>query len=59
MIIDPVTIKRIKHYKMLKILWLHKISGVPVVDEDGILLGILTNRDMRFTKDYSKLVEEK
>jgi IMP dehydrogenase len=37
----------------------YKISGVPVVDDNQILLGILTNRDMRFTKDYSLLVEEK
>ncbi|MEA1918290.1 MAG: IMP dehydrogenase [Campylobacterota bacterium] len=32
-----------------------KISGVPVVDEHNKLLGILTNRDMRFEKDMSKL----
>lgn len=31
-----------------------RISGVPVVDENNKLLGILTNRDMRFEKDYSK-----
>ncbi len=36
----------------------YKISGVPVVDERGVLLGILTNRDMRFERDYSKRVEE-
>jgi IMP dehydrogenase len=32
-----------------------KISGVPVVDEHNKLLGILTNRDMRFEKDLTKL----
>ncbi|MGA9045041.1 IMP dehydrogenase [Sulfuricurvum sp.] len=32
-----------------------KISGVPVVDAHNKLLGILTNRDMRFEKDLSKL----
>ncbi|OHD96640.1 IMP dehydrogenase, partial [Sulfuricurvum sp. RIFOXYD12_FULL_44_77] len=32
-----------------------KISGVPVVDTHNKLLGILTNRDMRFEKDLSKL----
>jgi len=31
-----------------------RISAVPVVDEDNKLLGILTNRDMRFEKDFSK-----
>ena len=35
-----------------------KISGVPVVDEHNKLLGILTNRDMRFEKDMSKLASE-
>ncbi len=36
----------------------YKISGVPVVDKNGKLIGILTNRDMRFEKDYSKKVKE-
>ncbi len=31
----------------------YKISGVPVCDDDGRLVGILTNRDMRFMTDYS------
>ncbi len=31
----------------------YKISGVPVCDENGRLVGILTNRDMRFMTDYS------
>ena len=35
-----------------------KISGVPVVDEHNKLLGILTNRDMRFEKDMNKLVKD-
>ncbi|SMC09989.1 IMP dehydrogenase [Nitratiruptor tergarcus] len=36
----------------------YKISGVPVVDEQMHLLGILTNRDMRFEKDFSKKVSQ-
>jgi len=36
----------------------YKISGVPVVDRDMTLLGILTNRDMRFETDMGKNVEE-
>ena len=36
----------------------YKISGVPVVDHHNKLLGILTNRDMRFEKDMSKLAKE-
>ena len=60
MIIDPITIKKNQTLQDAEdIMASYKISGVPVVDEDGSLLGILTNRDMRFTKDYSKLVEEK
>ena len=31
----------------------YKISGVPICEEDGTLVGILTNRDMRFMTDYS------
>jgi len=33
-----------------------RISGVPVVDEDGRLVGIITNRDMKFETDYSRLI---
>ncbi len=36
----------------------YRISGVPVVDENMKLLGILTNRDMRFETDMNKKVEE-
>ena len=36
----------------------YKISGVPVVDEYGKLIGILTNRDVRFEHDLNKLVGE-
>ncbi len=36
----------------------YRISGVPVVDEAGMLLGIVTNRDMRFEDDMSRPVVE-
>lgn len=36
----------------------YKISGVPVVDDKGNLIGILTNRDMRFETDLSRHVKE-
>lgn len=36
----------------------YRISGVPVTLEDGSLVGILTNRDMRFVEDYSKKVRD-
>ncbi len=60
MIIDPVTITPNQTLQDAEdIMASYKISGVPVVDENNKLLGILTNRDMRFTKDYSELVKEK
>jgi len=36
----------------------YRISGVPVVDADGILVGIVTNRDMRFEDDMRRPVRE-
>lgn len=36
----------------------YKISGVPVVKEDGTLEGIITNRDIRFETDFSRKIEE-
>lgn len=36
----------------------YKISGVPVVDDSGNLIGILTNRDMRFETDLNRRVQE-
>ncbi|UTJ07760.1 IMP dehydrogenase [Arcobacter roscoffensis] len=60
MIIDPVTIGPDQTLQDAEdIMASYKISGVPVVDENNTLLGILTNRDMRFTKDFSLLAKEK
>ena len=36
----------------------YRISGVPVVDEAGVLVGIVTNRDMRFEHDMSRSVRD-
>lgn len=36
----------------------YRISGVPIVDEGGKLVGILTNRDLRFVHDYSIKIKE-
>ena len=36
----------------------YKISGVPVCDENGKLVGILTNRDMRFISDYCGKIKD-
>src|SRR5450631_2022871 len=36
----------------------YRISGAPVVDPSGVLVGIVTNRDMRFESDHSRLVRD-
>ena len=51
MIVDPVTINdNALVSDALNIMQRFKISGVPVVDENGLLVGIITNRDLRFEK---------
>ncbi len=59
MIVDPITITpESKIYDALNIMGKYKISGIPVVDGTGKLVGIITNRDLRFEKDLNKKVEE-
>ena len=54
-IIDPVSVQPEQTLQDAEdIMRNYKISGVPVVDENNTLLGILTNRDMRFIKDFSQ-----
>lgn len=49
MIVDPVTIHDSALVsEALKVMERFRISGVPVVDENGFLVGIITNRDLRF-----------
>jgi len=36
----------------------YRISGVPVTDGDGVLVGIVTNRDIRFERDHQRLVRD-
>ncbi|AFL67850.1 IMP dehydrogenase [Sulfurospirillum barnesii] len=58
-IIDPVSIKASATLRdALAIMSEYRISGVPVIDDTDTLIGILTNRDLRFENDYSKNVEE-
>jgi IMP dehydrogenase len=58
-IIDPVSIRPTQTLQDAEaIMSEYKISGVPVVDESNTLLGILTNRDMRFVKDFSQKAED-
>ncbi len=59
MILQPITVNPNNTVReALQIMERYKISGVPVVDGKGILVGILTNRDLRFLKptDYDKPV---
>ncbi len=58
MIVDPITISPDENlYKASEIMERYRISGIPVVDGEK-LVGIITNRDIRFEKDYSKKVKE-
>ena len=36
----------------------YKIGGIPVVDDENYLVGIVTNRDLRFEKDLNKRIDE-
>ncbi len=59
MILDPITlIKDAKVGDALQIMAEHSIGGIPVVDAANRLVGIVTNRDLRFQKDMSKPVSE-
>lgn len=59
MILDPVTLKKtatvgdaqatMKEYS---------IGGIPITDDNGKLIGIVTNRDLRFEKNYERKLEE-
>jgi len=56
MITDPISVSPTQTLQDAENLMSeYKISGVPVVDKDNILLGILTNRDMRFVTDFTQL----
>ena len=59
MIYDPVTIQRGRTVgDALALMAEYHIGGIPVVDDEKHLVGIVTNRDLRFERDLSKLVEE-
>src|SRR4051812_3485527 len=59
MIVDPVTIRDNAFVsEALTIMERFSISGVPVVDENGLLVGIITNRDLRFETRYDIPVSE-
>ncbi len=58
-ITDPFSLKKENTLQEADNLMAHyKISGVPIVDDDNYLKGILTNRDIRFEKDFSIKIDE-
>jgi IMP dehydrogenase len=59
MILDPVTLKPDATLgDALQLMREFKIGGIPIVDGDNKLVGILTNRDLRFERDMSAPVTE-
>lgn len=59
MIYDPVTITRGSTVgEALAMMKEYHIGGIPVVDEDRKLVGIVTNRDLRFERNLSSLVDD-
>lgn len=59
MIMDPVTLPLDSKVKDAKAsMKEHSIGGIPIVDDKGILLGIVTNRDLRFEKNNDRPIAE-
>ena len=58
MIYDPVTIQRGKTVRdALMLMREYHIGGIPVVDDDRKLVGIVTKRDLRFEREMDKLID--
>ncbi len=59
MIYDPVTIRRGSTVAdALRMMSEYHIGGIPVVDDNGKLVGIVTNRDLRFERNPQRLIDE-
>ncbi len=57
MIVEPVTLAPTNTVaEALELMERYRISGVPITDGDGVLVGILTNRDLRFETDVAQPV---
>ena len=58
MVINPITVRPDDTLKdILALKKIHGVSGFPVTDKNGKLLGIITNRDVRFAENPDELVE--
>jgi IMP dehydrogenase len=59
MIVDPITLAPEATLAQAEALMSrYRISGVPITDDSGKLVGILTNRDVRFATDYSRPIRD-
>ena len=59
MIIDPVTLLGDATVgDAIQMMRLHRIGGIPIIDKEGRLVGILTNRDLRFERENRRLVKD-
>ncbi|HEX2975971.1 MAG TPA: IMP dehydrogenase [Bacteroidales bacterium] len=59
MILDPITIHpEATVAEAMNLMSEYRIGGIPVVDENGLLRGIVTNRDLRFENNRSKKISE-
>ncbi len=59
MVVNPITIRPDATLgDVLALKERHRISGIPVVDEKGVLVGIITNRDVRFASDLHMKVAD-
>ena len=58
MVINPITVSQNDTLKdILALKKIHGVSGFPVTDKKGVLLGIITNRDVRFADNPNELVK--
>jgi IMP dehydrogenase len=59
MIFDPITISLNSTVgEAMNLMSEYKIGGIPVIDQNGILKGIVTNRDLRFENNRSRMITE-
>lgn len=59
MIFDPITINlNATVAEAISLMAEYKIGGIPVIDDNGILKGIVTNRDLRFENNHSRKITE-
>ncbi|HOP58174.1 MAG TPA: IMP dehydrogenase [Bacteroidales bacterium] len=59
MIFDPITINlNATVAEAIHLMTEYKIGGIPVIDENGILKGIVTNRDLRFENKHNRKITE-